>query len=159
MLRERPDTPGSGTSHSFLEMASLLGPTHDGLMLMSDVTTSLNDSYRPASISRLIASILRSARRIGEDSVFESSGGRLWGRLVERMENLLLGLYQTGALRGSRPAEAFSVRCDRTTMTQSDIDSGRVIAQVVLNPSSPIDQITVAMMLTEGGQVSLAEVN
>ena len=89
MLRERLDSPGLGTSHSLLERVSLLGPTYDGLMLMSDVTTSLKESYRPASISRLIASILRTARRIGEDSVFENSGGRLWGRLVERMDNLL----------------------------------------------------------------------
>jgi len=155
MLRPRPDYPEAGTSHSLLERVSLFGPTPDGLRLLSDVTTTFDESYRPASVNRLVASVLRAARRLGEDSVFESSGQRLWGRLKEHLDGLLLRLYQAGALKGASPVEAFSVRCDRTTMTQNDIDSGRIIARVMLNPSAPIDGITVAMALSGGGQVPL----
>ena len=123
--------------------------------LLSDVTTAEDESYRPASVNRLVASVVRAARRMGEDSTFEPSSPRLWGRLRERLNSLLLGLYQAGALKGATQEEAFSVRCDRTTTTQNDIDNGRVIARIELNPSAPIDQISVVMALDNGGQVSL----
>ena len=35
--------------------------------------------------------------------------------------------------------EAFFVRCDRTTMTQDDIDNGRLICQVGLAPVKPAE--------------------
>jgi phage tail sheath protein FI len=31
---------------------------------------------------------------------------------------------------GSKPADAFFVRCDRSTMTQNDLDNGRMICLV-----------------------------
>ena len=40
-------------------------------------------------------------------------------------------------------------------MTQSDLDAGRVIAQVEFNAASPIDRITVVLAMDEGGQVTL----
>jgi phage tail sheath protein FI len=33
-------------------------------------------------------------------------------------------LFRSGAFRGDRPEDAYYVRCDRTTMTQHDIDAG-----------------------------------
>ena len=40
--------------------------------------------------------------------------------------NFLHTLFQNGAFPANRPQEAYFVRCDRTTMTQNDIDNGRV---------------------------------
>ena len=37
-------------------------------------------------------------------------------------------MWREGALPGSTPDEAFFVRCDRTTMTQDDLDTGRLAA-------------------------------
>lgn len=124
-------------------------------MLLSDVTTSLDESYRPACVNRLVSVIVRAARRLGEEVVFESSGDLLWARLRESLNRLLTGLLQAGALRGTTPAEAFQVRCDRSTMRQSDIDNGRVIAQIQFEAAAPIEGITVVLALDEGGQVSL----
>jgi phage tail sheath protein FI len=67
----------------------------------------------------------------------------------------LTNLYLIGALGGASPAEAFQVRCDRSTMTQNDIDNGRVIARVEFVAASPIERITVVLAMDEGGQVSL----
>ena len=145
----------SNASHTILERVSLFGPTPNGLKLLSDVTTSLNESYRPASVNRLVSIIVRAARKLGEDRVFESSNEALWTDIKENLNNLLLNLLQAGALRSRTPAEAFHVRCDRSTMTQNDIDSGRVIAHVQFTPSGPIEQITVILAMHEGGQVSL----
>jgi phage tail sheath protein FI len=145
----------STAGHTLLERVSLLGPTPGGLRVLSDVTTSLNNSYRQANVNRLVSIIARAARRLGEDIVFETSDQRLWARLREHLSRLLLGLLRSGALRGQTPAQAFEVRCDRSTMSQNDIDNGRVIALVQFNAAAAIEQITVVLSMDEGGQVSL----
>lgn len=146
---------GLGPSGTLLERVSLLVPTPRGIELGSDVTTSLDESYRPASINRLVSIIVRAARNLGEDFAFESSGDQLWAKLGESLGTLLLGLWRAGALRGATPADAFYVRCDRSTMTQNDIDNGRVIALVQFDAAFPIERITVVLAMDEGGQVSL----
>ena len=156
MLTPEPDGSAErAVGRSLLERVSLFGPTPSGLTLLSDVTTSLDERYRPASVNRLVSVIVRAARRLGEDAVFESSGERLWARLREGLNSLLLGLLQDGALRGATPAAAFHVRCDRTTMSQNDLDNGRIVAQVQFDATAPIERITVVLALDEGGQVSL----
>ena len=50
------------------------------------------------------------------------------GRSVRRsISNFLTRVWRDGALMGTTPEEAFFVKCDRTTMTQDDIDNGRLI--------------------------------
>jgi hypothetical protein len=156
LFRRHVDKPvGVAASHSLLERVSLFGPTPRGLALLSDVTTSLQEIYRPASVNRLVAAIVGAARRVGEEAVFEASGPSLWGQLKERLETLLVGLLQAGALHGTTAAEAFEVRCDLTTMSQHDLDSGRVITHIQFNAALPIDTITVMLALQADGQVAL----
>jgi phage tail sheath protein FI len=40
---------------------------------------------------------------------------------------------------GQKPEEAFFVRCDRTTMTQSDLDNGRLICLIGIAPVKPAE--------------------
>lgn len=154
MKRHADNSANSSARHTLMERVSLFGLTPGGFELLSDVTTSLNESYRPASVNRLVSVIVRAARRLGEDRVFESSGERLWRQLTESLNTLLSGLLEAGALRGETPSEAFDVRCDRSTMTQNDIDNGRVIAVVQFDAAVPIERITVILAMDEGGQVS-----
>ncbi len=147
--------PGAAVDPVLIERISGIGFRPDGIRVLSDVTTSSDSSYRSAPVNRLVSVILRIARRVGEETVFESSSGQLWRRLREQLSSLLLALFDAGALRGETSEEAFDVRCDRSTMTQYDIDSGRVIAQVQFAPAAPIEQVTVVLAMTEGGGVSL----
>jgi phage tail sheath protein FI len=138
----------------FIDRVTVVGPRSAGRFeLFSDVTTSLDPSYRPANINRLIASVVRAARRVGESSVFEPSNSALWAQLEERMRSLLAGLEQAGALLETDEHPAFEVRCDRSTMTQDDIDAGRVIVQIVLNAAQPIETIRVELSVNAGGEV------
>jgi hypothetical protein len=155
MLQPHLDRLSRASEHRLLERVTLLGPTPQGLQMLSDVTTSLDESYRPASVNRLVSAIVRAARRLGEDIVFETSGELLWARLRDSLNGLLGGLLQAGALRGATPSEAFQVRCDRSTMSQNDIDNGRIVAEVRFDAAAPIEQITVVLAMNEGGQVSL----
>jgi phage tail sheath protein FI len=40
---------------------------------------------------------------------------------------------------GSSPDQAFFVKCDRSTMTQNDIDNGRLIAVIGVAPTKPAE--------------------
>lgn len=87
--------------------------------------------------------------------MFDASGEQLWAGIRTRVEQVLLALWRDGALRGASPADAFDVRCDRTTMTQVDLDAGRAVALVRFDPAAPIDTITVVLALDAAGFASL----
>jgi hypothetical protein len=137
------------------DRVTVIGPAPGGFRLLSDVTTDDDEAYRPASINRLMNAIIRAARVAGESSVFQNNGPTLWTRLRETLADLMAGLWAEGALDGAFAEDAFEVRCDRSTMTQSDLDAGRVVCRVSFTASSPIVHITVVFAMDEGGQVSL----
>jgi phage tail sheath protein FI len=56
-----------------------------------------------------------------------------------------------------RQAPAFSGRGDRSTMTQQDLDQGRLIAQIELSPVQAIERITVALVLGERGSATVED--
>jgi len=133
---------------------TIISPSPGGFRLLSDVTTDAEEDYRPANVNRLLNAILRAAREAGSTAVFQNSGPALWNRLRASLAGLLLGLWADGALAGESAADAFEVRCDRSTMTQADLDQGRVICRVTFTAASPIVHITVVFAMDEGGQVS-----
>lgn len=57
---------------------------------------------------------------------FEPNGGSLWAVVRQVVNDFLHAHWSLGALQGSRAEEAYFVRCDRSTMSQDDIESGRV---------------------------------
>lgn len=149
------DTP-KGTTPALIHRISLLGRTPDAARVLSDVTTSKDPAHRPASIGRLTAAILRTARNLGDTVVFEPSGPVLWQRIRTQLERLLADFFAAGALLGTAASEAYSVRCDATTTTQNDLDNGRVIAEVRFAPSHPVGLITVVLALREGAVTAVA---
>lgn len=146
---------GGAAGATFAERVSLFGRVPAGMRLLTDVTTSLDEAYRPGSVQRLVSAVLRAAQQLGEDVLFEPSGERVWATIVSHLNALLLALYQDGALRGATAADAFQVRCDRSTMSQNDIDNGRVIVGVQFQAAAPIEHVTVQLALDASGQVSL----
>jgi phage tail sheath protein FI len=134
-----------------------MGHAPDGIRLLADVTTSPSHSYRQAHIVRLMAAVLRAARTLGETLTFEVAGARLWRQVRDQLAGLMEGFRGAGALAGATAEEAYQVRCDRTTMTQNDIDNGRVIAELQFDPAAAVEAITVVLSLHEGGRVSLVE--
>ena len=55
------------------------------------------------------------------------------------IEDFLLNEWRNGALLGDKPEEAFFVRCDRSTMTQNDLDNGRLICLIGVAAVSPAE--------------------
>lgn len=63
-------------------------------------------------------------------AVFENNGPALWARVTDSIDSFLNNEFAQGNLFGTSPSNAYFVRCDRTTMTQNDIDSGRMVCLV-----------------------------
>lgn len=150
-----PVVLATGAVRPLMERVSMLGPSPGGLRVLSDVTTSPSETWRQAGVNRLLSVLLRAARRVGQDVVFEPSQARTWLALVYRLESVLVRLWEVGALRGTNAREAFQVRCDRTTMTQDDIDAGRLVAEVELDAAAAIERIHVILTVAEEGAISL----
>jgi phage tail sheath protein FI len=123
-----------------------------GFTLFSDATMAADAAWRPGGVSRLMGILLRAARTLGQERIFDSSGPALWAELRLELEALLERLRSAGALDGTTPAEAYTVRCDRSTMTQADLDAGRVIATLGFQPAYPVQRISVTLALAEPGR-------
>jgi Bacteriophage tail sheath protein len=67
----------------------------------------------------------------------EPNGEALWTRVRETTADLLCSYWVDGQLVGSTVGEAFFVRCGPETMTQQDIDAGRLIVEVGIAPIEP----------------------
>ena len=150
-----PDSPWQRLA----ERVCVIAREPGGWALQSDVTTSPDRAWRGGHASRLVASVLRAAREVGQPHVFGSNGPALWAQVRGSIEQLLLAYWRAGGLGGASAGEAFDVRCDRATMTQADFDAGRLVCQVVLLPVAAVDRITVtfALAAADGAALPLAE--
>lgn len=54
----------------------------------------------------------------------------LWSSVRREIEIFLYQEWSSGALRGAKPEQAYFVKCDRSTMTQNDLDNGRLVVLV-----------------------------
>ena len=113
------------------------------------MSPDLENNY--VDVRRLIVFLERSIEQGIQWATFEPNTDRLWARVRESVFDLLLQQWQSGALKGARPEEAFFVRCDRTTMTQNDLDNGRLICLVGVAPVRPAEFVTFQIGVTTGG--------
>ncbi len=83
--------------------------------------------------------------------VFEPNDKPLWNMIKRDVTAFLLGLWRDGALAGSKPEEAFFVKCDRETNPPDVVDAGRVVAWVGLAPVKPAEFIVFQVSQFSGG--------
>lgn len=102
-------------------------------------TMSSDPEWKYVNVRRLFIYIEHSIDKGTQWAVFEPNNSRLWANIRQTVEDFLLVLWRDGALLGDKPEEAFFVRCDRTTMTQNDLDNGRLICLVGVAPVKPAE--------------------
>ena len=99
--------------------------------------------WQYVSIRRLVAFIERSIDQGIQWAVFEPNDERLWARVREQVEEFLTTLWRNGRLVGTKAEDAFFVRCDQSTMTQEEIDDGRLVVLVGIAPLRPAEFVIV----------------
>jgi len=82
--------------------------------------------------------------------VFEPNDEPLWISIRTSIENFMLSLFNQGALQGSKPSDAFQVKCDATTTTQDDINNGIVNIIVAFAPLKPAEFVIIKIAQLAG---------
>lgn len=102
-------------------------------------TMSSDPEWKYVNVRRLFIFVEHSIDKSTQWAVFEPNNRLLWANIRSTVEDFLLVLWQQGALLGETPEQAFFVRCDRTTMTQNDLDNGRLVCLVGIAPTKPAE--------------------
>ncbi len=110
-----------------------------GIRVWGARTTSTDPLWKYVNVRRLFLFIEESIDEGTQWVVFEPNNERLWARVRQTINQFLTGVWRDGALMGNNQDEAFFVRCDRTTMTQDDIDNGRLIVLIGIAPVKPAE--------------------
>jgi phage tail sheath protein FI len=106
-----------------------------------------DSDWKYVNVRRLLIFIENSIDRGLQWVVFEPNAEPLWARVRRSISNFLTLVWRNGALEGTKVEEAYFVKCDRTTMTQTDIDSGRLIVVVGVAPVKPAEFVIVRIGL------------
>jgi len=93
-------------------------------------TISSDPEWKYVNVRRYFNYLESSIDRGTQWVVFEPNGEMLWANVRGTIGDFLLAEWKSGALLGSKQEEAFFVRCDRTTMTQNEIDNGRLVCLI-----------------------------
>jgi phage tail sheath protein FI len=110
-----------------------------GMLVWGARLISSDPEWKYVNLRRYFAYLERSIDRGTQWAVFEPNGDALWANVRRTVEDFLLNEWQSGALLGDKPEKAFFVKCDRTTMTQNDLDNGRLICLIGIAPLKPAE--------------------
>ncbi len=110
-----------------------------GMRLWGARLISSDPEWKYVNLRRYFAYLERSIDKSTQWAVFEPNGEQLWANLRRTVEDFLLNEWQSGALLGDKPEKAFFVRCDRSTMTQNDLDNGRLICLIGVAALKPAE--------------------
>lgn len=143
--QERLGAQGINSIRSFLS---------GGILLWGARTTSSDPLWKYVNVRRYFIYLEQSIREGLRWAVFEPNDEPLWEAVRQTVTDFLLNNWRSGALIGSKPEEAFFVRCDRSTMTQHDIDNGRLIAEIGVAPIRPAEFVIIRIGLWTTGRCS-----
>lgn len=101
-----------------------------GYRLWGARTISSDPEWKYLNVRRYFAYLEHTLDRGTQWAVFENNGDALWANVRRTVEDFLYVEWRNGALLGLKPEDAFFVRCDRSTMSQNDLDNGRLICLV-----------------------------
>ena len=97
----------------------------------------------PDAVARLVRSVEDGVRAAVAWAAFEPNAEPTWAHVCQVVADDLTGRWRQGAFAGAKPEQAFFVRCDRTTMTQADIDNGVLVCLVGVAPVKPAEFVVI----------------
>ena len=110
-----------------------------GHLVWGGRTLSADPEWKYVNVRRLFIYLERSIDKGTQWAVFEGNDQSLWASVQRQVAGFLQKLWRSGALQGRTPDEAFFVKCDGSTMTQDDIDQGRLVCLIGVAPLKPAE--------------------
>ena len=118
-----------------------------GLRVWGARTLSSDPEWKYVNVRRLIDQLQRSLCRGLEWVATERQDESLWANVRAVAGDFLMQEWRNGALVGDKPQTAWFVRCDRETMTQADIDAGKLVCMIGVAPARPTEFVTFRIVL------------
>jgi Bacteriophage tail sheath protein len=122
-------------------------PNNRGIRVFGARCITSDPDWKYVNVRRLLIFIEDSIDRGLQWVVFEPNAEPLWARVTRTISNFLTTVWRNGALEGTKREEAYFVKCDRTTMTQTDIDNGRLIVVIGVAPVKPAEFVIIRIGL------------
>lgn len=113
----------------------------------ADVAAS---QWKYLPVRRLALMIEESLLRGTQWAVFEPNDDNLWRQLRLNIEAFMNGLFRQGAFQGTKPSDAYLVKCDSQTTTQADVDRGVVNVLVGFAPLKPAEFVIIRIQQLAG---------
>jgi phage tail sheath protein FI len=102
-------------------------------------TLSSDPEWKYVNVRRYFNYLERSIEKSTQWAVFEPNGEALWANIRSAVDDFLFNEWKNGRLLGDSPKAAYFVRCDRSTMTQNDIDNGVMVCLVGVAALKPAE--------------------
>lgn len=102
-------------------------------------TLSSDPEWKYVNVRRYFNYLERSIEKSTQWAVFEPNGEALWGNIRSAVDDFLFNEWKNGRLLGGTPKAAYFVRCDRSTMTQNEIDNGIMVCLVGVAALKPAE--------------------
>ncbi len=110
-----------------------------GIRVWGARTATSNASWKYVNVRRLFIYIEETIKANTSWAVFEPNDEVLWVRVQRTISVFLNNMWREGSLAGQSPEEAFFVNIGRDTMSQDDIDNGRLICVIGVAPVKPAE--------------------
>jgi phage tail sheath protein FI len=110
----------------------------------------LGDEYKYVPVRRTALYIEESLYRGLKWVVFEPNDEPLWAQIRLNVGSFMNDLFRQGAFQGKTPRDAYFVKCDKETTTQSDINHGIVNIVVGFAPLKPAEFVIVKIQQMAG---------
>ena len=111
---------------------------------------ALADEYKYIPVRRTALYIEESLYRGTQWVVFEPNDEPLWAQIRLNVGAFMHDLFRQGAFQGASPRDAYLVKCDSETTTQSDINSGIVNVLVGFAPLKPAEFVFIKIQQLAG---------
>lgn len=130
----------AGSGKSVNAIRSFVGK---GTLIWGSRTLAGNDNeWRYVPVRRLFNMIEESAKKASAFAVFEPNDASTWLKVKGMLDSYLYGLWQQGALAGSKPDAAYYVHVGLgKTMTTQDVLEGRMIIEIGIAAVRPAEFI------------------
>jgi hypothetical protein len=127
-----------------------------GLLVWGGRTLAGGEGSRYVAHRRLIHLLVRAIHGAADPLVFDVNGPELRLALVRAVTSVLLAAFRSGALAGSRPEQAFRVKCDEDNNPPTQ-DPGQVNCDIELVPADPMEFIRLRLVLGQDRGLEVIE--
>lgn len=110
-----------------------------GIRVWGARTASSKPLWKYINIRRLFIYLEETIKANTNWVVFEPNDEFLWLRVQRTVSTFLEGVWKSGALVGASASDAFFVNIGASTMSQDDIDNGRLICIIGVAPVKPAE--------------------